>query len=79
MASKHCSGCDSTHEPPLNRICPFGPGSSDTVEEEEDTGRTQASNTPLSGNLVSKQVAVATANQVSDSGIISNERTEQSM
>ena len=63
MASKHCSGCDSTHEPPLNRRCPFGPGRLDTVEEE-DTGRTQSSNTPLSGNLVSEQEAVATANEV---------------
>ena len=67
MAAKDCSGCGSTHEPPLHRRCPLRPGASEDLEEGVNV--TQASNFSNPDTLSSEQ-ALAASSQVSDSGTV---------
>ena len=68
MAAKDCSGCGSTHEPPLHRRCPLRPGASEDLEEGQ-VNVTQASNFSNPDTLSSEQ-ALAASSQVSDSGTV---------
>ena len=76
MAAKDCSGCGSTHEPPLHRRCPLRSGTSEDPDDSQDTN-TQASLLHQSDTLVSEQQAKATGNQVSGSGLFDNSSVEQ--
>ena len=61
MAAKDCSGCGSTHEPPLHRRCPLRPGASEDLEEGQ-VNVTQDSNFSNPDTLSSEQ-ALAVSSQ----------------
>ena len=76
MAAKDCSGCGSTHEPPLHRRCPLRSGTTEDPDDSQDTD-TQASLLHQSETLVTEQQAKATGKQVSGSGFFDNSSTDQ--
>ena len=81
MAAKDCSGCGSSHDPPLHRRCPLRSGNTEDSDDNQDTDL-QASHLHNSDSHVSDHQTKGSTRQVSGSGLFdstSSDPTQKSV